>query len=274
MLDINVIKKFLKNIYVRLVLVLAIISSITGYFLMSQTVTTDNAYVKGVKIPIVSEVSGFVKKVFVYDNSEVSKDDKLLKIDDADLVFEYKKTLETLAVTEKKFLRNEKLNANKFVATKELETARAEYSLNLIKKKELENKIANTVITSPINGIATKQILEPGQYILAYKPLFFVVGTSSVWVEANFKETQIKDIKSGQRAEIRVDAYPNLVFKGRVDTISPATGSEFSILPLDMSYGNFVKIVQRIPVKISLLKPNKLLKPGMSADVKIYTSSR
>ncbi|NRA73470.1 MAG: HlyD family secretion protein [Rickettsiales bacterium] len=266
----SVIKKFLKNTYIKLVLVGAIFLGVVVYFFLPATVSTDNAYVKSTKIPVVSEVSGFVKEIFVYDNSQVSKDNKLLKIDDTNLVFEYKKTLEILALTEKKFVRNERLNAGKFVATKELESAQTNYSLNLIKKKELEHKISNTLITSPINGIVTKQMLEPGQYIIAYKPLFFIVNTDSVWIEANFKETQIKNIAPGQQAEVKIDAYPDLVFKGKVDTISPATGSEFSVLPLDMSYGNFVKIVQRIPVKISLLNANKLLKPGMSATVTIY----
>ena len=264
------IKRFVNHSYTKLVLIGAIFISIVFYFLFPKTINTDNAYVKSTKVAIVSEVSGFIKEIFIGDNMQVSKNDKLLKIDDTNLVFEYKKILETLALTEKKFLRNEKLTADKFVPKKELEASQTDHSLNLIKKEELEHKISNTLITSPINGTVTKQTLELGQYIVANKPLFFVVNTHSIWIEANFKETQIEHIRPGQQAEIKVDAYPNLVFTGKVDTISPAAGSEFSALPIDMSYGNFVKIVQRIPVKISLENTNNLLKPGMSATVKIH----
>ena len=264
------IKNFLSHSFIRLAFVGIILAGIAFYFFRPNTITTDNAYVKSTKVCIVSEVSGFIKEIFVRDNMHVYKDDMLLKIDDTNLVFEYKKVLEELALTKKKLFRHQKLNDGKFVSTKEFESAQTEHNLNLIKKEELEHKIANTLIISPIDGVVTKEVLEPGQYIIAHKPLFFVVNANAVWVDANFKETQIEHIKPGQKVEVKVDSYPKLVFKGEVDTISPAAGSEFSALPIDTSYGNFVKIVQRIPVKIRVQNTHNLLKPGMSATVKIY----
>ena len=265
------IKKFLRRASTKLIFVGTLFAVVTIYFLLPNTISTDNAYVKSTKVQIVSEVSGFINEIFVPDNSRVSKNDKLLKIDDTNLIFEYKKVLEELALTEKKLIRHKKLNDGKFVPTREFEDSQTAYKLNLIKKAELEYKISNTLITSPIDGIVTQQVLEPGQYIVAHKPLFFVVNADSVWIKANFKETQIEKIKPGQKANVKVDSYPNLVFKGEVDTISPAAGSEFSALPIDMSYGNFVKIVQRIPVKIRVQNTDNLLKPGMSATVNIHS---
>ena len=264
------IKKFLNHTYAKLALVSIILASIAIYFSLPSTISTDNAYVKSTKVQIVSEVSGFIDEIFAHDNARVSKNDKLLKIDDANLVFEYKKVLEELALSEKKLIRHEKLSGSKFVSEKEFEDAQTAYKLSLIKKAELEHKISKTLITSPIDGIVTQLVLEPKQYIVANKPLFFVVNADAAWVEANFKETQIEKIKRGQKVIVKADSYPNLVFKGEVDTISPAAGSEFSALPVDTSYGNFVKIVQRIPVKIRIQNNDNLLKPGMSATVKIY----
>jgi membrane fusion protein (multidrug efflux system) len=109
------------------------------------------------------------------------------------------------------------------------------------------------------------QVVAPGQGLMAIIPL------QDTWVTANFKETQLKDVHAGQRAEIHVDMYGKSV-SGHVDSIAGATGSKMSLLPPENATGNFVKVVQRIPVKI-LVDPqqNLILRPGMNVDVTIFT---
>ena len=106
------------------------------------------------------------------------------------------------------------------------------------------------------------------------QPLLAVVEVNDVWITANFKETQLTYMRPGQRAEIDVDAYGDKTLKGHVDSIAPATGARFSLLPPENATGNYVKVVQRVPVKILLdagQDPEHLLRPGMSVVPRVYT---
>lgn len=146
-----------------------------------------------------------------------------------------------------------------------------------LKKAELENaelQLSYTTIKSPVTGIVSKKNIEVGQFIQLGQPLMSVVDDSTVWVVANFKETQLTDMKIKQNVIIKVDAFPDYEFKGIVESISPATGSKFSLLPPDNASGNFVKVVQRIPVKILITNEKNEtsnLRAGMnvSATVKV-----
>jgi membrane fusion protein (multidrug efflux system) len=125
-----------------------------------------------------------------------------------------------------------------------------------------------------VAGIVSKKNVEPGQVIQAGQPLMTVIPLDRVWITANFKETQLKDMHVGLPATVRVDAYGGREFQGKVDSIAAATGSRFSLLPPDNATGNFVKVVQRVPVKIVLdsgQDPDHLLRPGMSVTPTIHT---
>ena len=138
-------------------------------------------------------------------------------------------------------------------------------------------QLGYTVILAPASGHVAKKNVEPGQFLSAGQALLSVVEDSSVWVVANLKETQIRRIRAGMPAEVRVDAFPGTPVAGRVRAVQFATGSRFSLLPPDNASGNFTKVVQRIPVKIDLLPEASLrgkLLPGMSAEVSIDLSSR
>lgn len=146
--------------------------------------------------------------------------------------------------------------------------AEAEVSL---KAAQLQLSYIN--ITAPSNGRIGKKNVEVGNRVQVGSPLMAIVDTN-YWVIANFKETQLNNIKSGQPVEIKFDAFRDRVFSGRVDSISPASGSQFTLLPPDNATGNFTKIVQRIPVKISLdaesLKGyESRITPGLSAEVTV-----
>lgn len=132
--------------------------------------------------------------------------------------------------------------------------------------------VGYTVIRAPYDGIMGKRTIEKGQMISAGEPLGFIVNAETpTWVTANFKETQLKNISLNQKVEVVADAYPDQVFTGKVISISPATGSSFSLLPPDNSTGNFVKIVQRVPVRIELDKGQEesKLRSGMNVNVSI-----
>jgi membrane fusion protein (multidrug efflux system) len=132
-----------------------------------------------------------------------------------------------------------------------------------------------TVITAAIDGQVSKIDIQPGQLVQPGQSLFYIINNSTAWVIANFKETQLNKMVIGQKVTIKVDAYPDYKFEGSITSFSPATGSRFSILPPDNATGNFVKTIQRLPVKISLSPSNdiekiKLLRPGMNVDVDVH----
>lgn len=112
--------------------------------------------------------------------------------------------------------------------------------------------LSYTVLTAPYDGYMGRRTLEPGQYVSAGQTISYLVRNTDKWVTANYKETQIRNIFIGQEVRIKVDALPGRIFKGRVTAISEATGSKYSLVPTDNSAGNFVKVQQRIPVRIDL----------------------
>ncbi|MGZ4999432.1 MAG: HlyD family secretion protein [Methylomonas sp.] len=132
-------------------------------------------------------------------------------------------------------------------------------------------ELANTRITAPIAGIIGNRSVQVGQLVRPGSALGFLIPVADLFVEANFKETQIALMQPGQPVEIRVDAYPGEVFDGIVDSFSPASGSEFSLLPPENATGNFTKIVRRVPVKIAFQPGTDLsrLKPGLSTVIKV-----
>lgn len=134
--------------------------------------------------------------------------------------------------------------------------------------------LSYTEIIAPVDGVATHKQVEPGQIVQAGQGLLVVVPLQNVWVTANFRETQLKDMKPGQKAHVKVDTYGK-TFSGHVDSIAGATGSVLSLLPPENATGNFVKVVQRIPVKI-VLDPipseKAVLRPGMNVDATVLTN--
>ena len=139
-----------------------------------------------------------------------------------------------------------------------------------------KTRLSDTVVKAPVDGVIANRTVRPGQYVVAGRTLFSVVPLKGVWVVANFKETQIVKMRRGQRVHITVDAYPGQELEGRVESFAPASGATFALLPPQNASGNFNKIVQRIPIKITLKANHKLsrrLRPGMSVNVTIDTQS-
>ncbi len=134
-------------------------------------------------------------------------------------------------------------------------------------------RLSWTQIRSPDSGIVTNISLEPGEFVKAGTPIFSVVATGNIWVEANLKETDLTHVKVGQETNISIDSYPDRIWRARVESISMATGAEFSLLPPQNATGNWVKVVQRIPIKFKLLDSpyDPPLRAGMSVVVEIDT---
>jgi membrane fusion protein (multidrug efflux system) len=160
-----------------------------------------------------------------------------------------------------------------------LSTQRAQASAQLDHARAVEAQAAlnlsYTQITAPVEGTVGARTLRVGQYVQAGTQLMAVVPLDAVYVVANFKETQLTNVRDGQPVEIEVDSFHSTKLKGHVDSLSPASGLEFALLPPDNATGNFTKIVQRVPVKIVLDDPSLkgLLRPGMSAVPTVDTKA-
>ncbi len=137
---------------------------------------------------------------------------------------------------------------------------------------QAELNLQYTRITASVAGIVSKRNVEPGQVVQAGQPLFSIVDLDDTWVTANFKETQLKNMRPGQRVKIQVDAYGR-EYDGVVESLGGATGARFSLLPPENATGNYVKVVQRIPVRIRINKgqdPDHMLRPGMSVVPTVF----
>lgn len=161
------------------------------------------------------------------------------------------------------------------ITQKQIAVARAkvESAQAMVEKAKLD--IDYTTVIASIDGQLSAVDLQKGQFVSPGQSLFFLVNSKKKWVVANYKETQLTKIKPGQEVEIKVDAFSNIKFKGKVQSLSPATGARFSLLPPDNATGNFVKTVQRLPVKIIFTNENKAedlqkLRSGMNANVDVH----
>ena len=153
----------------------------------------------------------------------------------------------------------------------------SDYRMAKAKLDEAERELRDTVIYAPFDGIVTQvDTVQPGMYLAASTAAFGIISTERVWVEANPKETELTWVKPGDPVDVTVDTYPGRTWKGEVESIAPNSGSEFSVLPAQNTSGNWVKVVQRIPVRIRVdRKPGDPdLRAGMSVESDIDTGHR
>lgn len=253
-------------------------------------VTTDDAYVDGRFYTIAAKVGGTVKEVHVNDNQGVKKGELLIEIDpvdyelkvnDAQASLEVKNVLLEQALRDK--VRAEALYRQEIYPKERYENvytacnlAKAQLNAAEAQLKIARHNLEYTKVYAPSDGYVTKKSVESGNQIQAGQPLMAVVDMGDVWVTANYKETQLKNVKVGQRAEIKVDTYPGSIFTGKVESIMAGTGSAFSLFPPENALGNYVKVVQRIPVKIVFDNgtcDNHKMHIGMSCIPTIFTQN-
>jgi len=160
------------------------------------------------------------------------------------------------------------------VLTAQLAAAKAGMAHALAGQAQAELNLSYTSIVAPTDGVVGNRTLRVGQYVQAGTQLMAVVPAAAAYIVANYKETQLTDVHAGQPVTISVDTFPGQVFHGHVDSLAPASGQEFALLPPDNATGNFTKVVQRVPVKITLDQNSLLsvvLRPGMSVEPSIDT---
>jgi len=294
---------------VAIVFILLIIAGGAYFFyLRSRNQATNDAYLDANKVTISSVIMGRIAKLYVNENDRVTKGEIIAKIDDslfrkeelqAELNMEYayenvrmarislnkaKLDMERAEIQFKnKIIPKEQYDNYK----KALEIAETKYNEALLQAKISEtrlqiarNRLSDAIIKSPITGIIAKKWLLEGDVVQPAQPIYTVYDLDHIWVTANFKETQIKDIHPNDSATISIDAYPNLKYQGKIISIGSATASLFSLIPQNNASGNFTKVTQRVPVKISIINPlsqkgiNSIrLLPGMSVSVKVKLNS-
>jgi len=225
--------------------------------------STDDAFIATDVVPISPQVPGEIIAVYVDDNQKVKKGDPLLEIDPRDYQAREDQALADLYSAQAQEEKT-KLDVRRYKALSELdEASKQEYDHALAAYQQAEAKVdlakagleqaqlnlSYTKIFAPTAGHVSEKSAVVGMYVQTGQDLMAIVP-DSLWVVANFKETQVTDMEPGQKAEISIDTYPGVVFHGHVDSVQRGTGAAFSLLPPENATGNYVKVVQRIPVKI------------------------
>ena len=265
---------------------------VIGVYIVSNVnhETTDDAYIEGRIHAIALKVSGTVLKVNVEDNQLVKKGNLLVEIDPMDYILKVKEATANLDVRKATLeqsvrdrARAESLFNGKVIPKEKYEFVLTAYNLAKAQmsaaKQQLNISRQNlryTKIYSPVDGYVTKKSVEIGNQVNAGQPLMAIIGLNDIWLTANYKETQLKNVKKGQCVLIKVDTYPGKVFTGRVDSIMAGTGAAFSLFPPENALGNYVKVVQRIPVKIVFdnnVDQDHVLRIGMSCVPTIITKN-
>jgi len=270
---------------------LAILGISYGAFAMFHSFThetTDDAFIDVHMVSVAPKVAGHVAVVPVDDNQLVKKGDVLVEIDPRDFQVALAQAKANLAkdkATQIQAELNEKraldLFSRKVISTQERDTnvATAESSRASVQADEAavdqaELNLGYTKVKAPIDGYVTKEAVAIGDYLQVGQTLMALVPPR-VWIIANFKETQLRSMRPGQPVTISVDAYAGLKLHGRVDSIQAGSGAAFSLLPPENATGNYVKVVQRVPVKIVLdeqQQMQRVLGPGMSVVPSVTVS--
>ena len=250
-------------------------------------VTTDNAFVQGHTVMIASKVPGIVNEVLVDENQAVKEGQILVRIDPRDIQNQLAQIEAELGSSQARlrdaqttFHRISSLYSKGAVAQQQFDTASATYKDSMKRATAIEAQLAQSKlnlsyadIKAPSDGMIARRSVEPGQVVPVGQPLLGFVEGRTRWIVANFKETDLPELKIGRAAHVDVDAIPGKRFRAEVESFSPSTGATFTLLPPDNATGNFTKVVQRVPVRLKLLDlaPEDIreLRVGLSAEVTV-----
>ena len=261
------------------------------YFVSSNYASTDNAYVAADVAQVTSSVDGTIQNINVIDTQGVKTGDILVVIDDIDAQLElsrasglFEKAKADLDRAEVDLNRRKKLSSSGSgsIAGEELSnaenafrSAKAVYNTAKAAVDKADIDLKRTTVRSPVDGIVVKREVQLGQKVRAGMPLMSVVPMKNVYVNANFKENQLRKVKLGQSVELVADIYgSDVTYHGQVVGMSGGTGAAFSLIPAQNATGNWIKVVQRLPVRIALVQKELEQNPlqvGLSMTVKINT---
>ena len=290
-----------------IIILLFIAGAVYWYIGQLGHVSTDDAFIDGNQLSVSSKILGRISELMVHESEHVKKGELLVALDSTDLKAKENQA-EAMLNLAKESITLAKVNAaraqddfnraqtqyrDKIIPKekfdhiqKALEAAEAEYKIDLSRigtakaqLKVLETQLRNTKIYSPMDGVVAKRWELKGDVIAPGQPVYTIFNLKNIWVTAELEETKLSSIALGDTAQITVDAYPGLKFEGTVFQIGASTASEFALIPPSNASGNFTKVTQRVPIKISikpvLIKSKKYrpgsidLLPGMSAEIDI-----
>ncbi len=287
-----------------LIIVIAILAVWYWYQGQIGFVSTDDAYVDGNKLTLASKILGRITSLYADEGINVRKGELLVRVDSTDLMAERDQALVSLKLS-KDNIKLAQINLNK--AQNDFDRSRQQYEGKIIPKEEFDHaqsafqaaqaefdisrtkistaeaqlnvintRLQNTSIYSPMDGIIAKRWVLQGDVVQPGQPIFSIYNIDSVWITANLQETDLAAIKLNENAEITVDSYPEDKFEGKVLQLGTNTASQFALIPPSNASGNFTKVTQRIPIKLSISQTNNhgnddraVLLPGMSVEIKI-----
>ncbi|MBC7641095.1 MAG: HlyD family secretion protein [Flavobacterium sp.] len=238
----------------------------------NANISSANGSIETAKIRLGRASADFERYNNLYKNHSITKqqfEQSLATKQEAESQLNILKDQQKASEYQKNALQTKTIVSGKQTQVASANIARAKSMLNAAKLN-----IDYTIVTAMTDGQVSRIDIQPGQLVQAGQSLFYLINNDEVWVIANFKETQLNKMKIGQTVNLKIDAFQDVEFIGELASFSPATGSQFSILPPDNATGNFVKTVQRIPVKIVFTDKNKkdklqLLRSGMNVEVDV-----
>ncbi len=264
---------------------LSVIVCLGLYYYMMTHESTDDAFIEGHITAVSPKVAAHVLKVHVRDNQEVKEGDLLVELDPRD--YQTKRDLGKAALlaaeAESLQARTDVERYRQLIKTDEISrqqldlavlraaTADAKVGMAKANLEECELQVSYTKIMAPVTGSVTRKSVEVGAFVQPGQSLMAIVQPER-WVVANFKETQLRYMRPGQKVRIKIDTYPGKSLKGHIDSIQRGTGARFSLLPPENATGNYVKVVQRVPVKILFDEspdPKHPLSVGMSVEPEV-----
>ena len=291
-----------------LIIGLALIAVVLGagvwwYIKHSEYVTTDDAYIDAYEVTVSSQIPGRIVNLCIHEGDHVQKGELLVQLDSTDFVAqiqqagvnldearlgiqlaEVKMEQAQINYDRAKKQYNDKVIPEEKYQNMENAFQEAKIGLMLAKAKipvinstlhTLRTSLSHTKIYAPMDGVAAKRWVMPGDVVSPGQGIFTVFGTKEIWVATMFPENELYKIQIGDTAEIDVDAFPNATFKGVFYQFGNSTASQFSLIPPSNASGNFTKVTQRIPLKLTIFKTGgepagkvELL-PGMSAEIKV-----
>jgi membrane fusion protein (multidrug efflux system) len=300
---------FRKKRIVIPVLIILIAAVIGIYWYIGQLgyVSTDDAFIDGNKLSVSSKILGRITNLAVDEGDSVKQGQLLVQLDSTDFKAQENQAKAMLAL-DNESITLAKVNVEK--AQDDFNRAQTQYKDNIIPKEQFDHmqkaleaakasfniaqtkigtaqaqlkviktQLQNTQIYSPMNGVVAKRWVLSGDVVSPGQPIFTIYDLKNIWVTADLEETKLAPIHIGDTVEISVDTYPDQEFTGQVYQIGSNTASQFSLIPPSNASGNFTKVTQRIPIKISIRHvtnnkqedPNELIKllPGMSVEIKV-----
>lgn len=295
-------KRFL--LPVLFLLVVAILVGVYWFMFLRGFISTDDAYVDANQLDVSTKILGRITELTKDEGDTAAQGELLVQLDDSDLKTQEAQEIQNIAQSEQNvsltevalelaeddYNRTKSLYQDSIVtydqfdhAEKAYRIAQAQHNVALAQVNTSKAKLnvvltslENTKITSPMNGVVAKKWVLPGDVVQAGQAILSLFDLDNIWVTANFEETKLASIHLNDPVDISVDAHPGVKFRGKVFLIGAVTAAQFSLIPPNNASGNFTKVTQRVPIKISVErssdsnKPNPaILLPGMSVEVKI-----